>query len=63
MDGNRTSADAARHWLALACTSGVGASTAEQLLDVAGSPAALFEQSESDLVAAGIKPALARSLP
>jgi len=62
MDGNRINTDAVRHWLALACTSGVGANTAEYLLDVAGSPAALFEHSESDRIAAGIKPALARCL-
>lgn len=62
MDGKNPNADAARYWLALACTNGVGASTAEQLFDVAGSPTALFEQSESDLVAAGIRPVLAKSL-
>lgn len=62
MEGNTPAGDEYRYWLALARINGVGARTAERLMQLAGSAAALFSHSAADLVNSGIKPALAQTL-
>lgn len=51
-----------RYWLALAGITGIGAQTAEQLIQLAGSLEALFTSSSEQLVAAGIPAKVAAAL-
>ena len=51
-----------RLWLALACISGIGATTAEHLIRLAGSLPALFRAPAAELAGMGLSPAVARAL-
>lgn len=62
MEGDASDAEDRRFWLALSRIQGIGVRTAEYLIRITGSLAALFHSTESELVASGVKPALARAL-
>ncbi len=61
MDGTTAAGDR-RDWLALASVKGVGPGTAQHLLALYGSPAALLASRREELIAAGVSADLARAL-
>ena len=56
------SEDEALHWLALRMTAGLGARNAGKLIGIFRTPQAIFRASRSELEAAGLSAALARSI-